>query len=413
MLHSLRTFIAPITLLTAVLAAAPAFADRHSDDASSDVRDDSLWSERESRRDSGSAQYKVGISQSAGKITVDGSGGRTGGAAYLSTWKTDWNDSFTVNFSSDFQSSVASRSNHAAVSGIAFGSDAVSKYNVSSCFKTGVMVQLVETTAGTSVEIIARKRGRLVASTVRLPISAGAHQFQVAWIADSATRTVVVELYADSDLSSPILQLSGAERVFEGSSSGICSALFGYSKGNLAFRSSFDDFNYSGDDVRSDDSDDNSWCDDDDHDDDNGGGGSSSGGGGQTGASEFIDNLEIAIAANSDLSGAVLKAEVEDGTVEVIFRESSSTVRVVRVSLSSQAIVSTSTRNADEDDLQSMSVLNSVTISAASAVAQAAATLAGSTVHEVELEEEHGGPEWSVKLRTAAGVMFERTISAN
>ena len=412
MLHSLRTFIAPVTLLAAVLAASPAFADRHSDDASSDVRDSSLWSERESHRDSGSARYKVGISQSAGKITVDGSGGRTGGAAYLSTWKTDWNDSFTVNFSSDFQSSVPSRSSYAAVSGIAFGSDAVSKYNVSSCFKTGVMVQLVETTAGTSVEIIARKRGRLVASTVRLPITAGAHQFQVAWIADSATRTVVVELYADSDLSSPILQLSGAERAFEGSPSGISSALFGYSKGNLAFRSSFDDFNYSGDDVRSDDSDDNSWCDDDDHDDDNGGGGSSSGGG-QTGSSEFIDNLEIAIAANSDLSGAVLKAEVEDGTVEVIFRESSSTVRVVRVSLSTQAIVSTNTRSADEDDLESMSVLNSVTVSAASAVAQAAATLAGSTVHEIELEEEHGGPEWSVKLRSAAGVMFERTISAN
>ena len=412
MLHSLRTLIAPVTLLAAVLAASPAFADRHSDDASSDVRDSSLWSERESHRDSGSARYKVGISQSAGKITVDGSGGRAGGAAYLSTWKTDWNDSFTVNFSSDFQSSVPSRSSYAAVSGIAFGSDAVSKYSVTSCFKTGVMVQLVETTAGTSVEIIARKRGRLVASTVRLPITAGAHQFQVAWIADSATRTVVVELYADSDLSTPILQLSGAERAFEGGPSGISSALFGYSKGNLAFHSSFDDFDYSGDDVRSDDSDDNSWCDDDDHDDDNGGGGSSSGGG-QTGSSEFIDNLEIAIAANSDLSGAVLKAEVEDGTVEVIFRESSSTVRVVRVSLSTQAIVSTNTRSADEDDLESMSVLNSVTVSAASAVAQAAATLAGSTVHEVELEEEHGGPEWSVKLRSAAGVMFERTISAN
>ena len=411
MLHSLRTFIAPITLLAAVLAAAPAFADRHSDDASSDTRDNSLWSERESRRDSGSAQYKVGISQSAVKIMVDGSGGRTGGAAYLSTWKTDWNDSFTVNFTSDFQSSVPSRSSYAAVSGIAFGSDAVSKYSVTSCFKTGVMVQLVETTAGTSVEIIARKRGRLVASTARLPITAGVHQFQVAWIADSATRTVVVELYADSDLSTPILQLSGAERAFEGGPSGISSALFGYSKGNLAFHSSFDDFDYSGDDVRSDDSDDNSWCDDDDHDDDNGGGGG--GGGGQIGSSEFIGNLEIAIAANSDLSGAVLKAEVEDGTVEVIFRETSSTVRVVRVSLSTQAVVSTNTRSADEDDLESMSVLNGVTISAASAVAQAAATLAGSTVHEVELEEEDGGPEWSVKLRSPAGVMFERTISAN
>ncbi len=406
MRHTLSTLLGPAFILTALVAVAPATADRHSDDASSSSRNSALWSERESHRSTGAGLAKVGISQPAGAIVVSGS--KSGGAAYLSTWKTDWNDSFRVSFSSNFQSAAPTRSSHVAVSGIAFGSDAVSKYSVTKCFKTGVIVQLVESTAGTSVEILARKRGRLVASTARLPIEGGAHQFEVAWVANSVARTVTVELYADGNLSSPLLQLTGAERAFEGVTGGISSALFGYSKGNLAFSSSFDDFDYSGDDVRSDDSNDSSWCDDDDHDDDHGGDDNS-----QVDSGDFIHALDVGMAAFPDLADSLLKAEAEDGTLELIFRESASAVRVVRVSRSTDAIVSNATRAADEDELEAMSVLNSVLVSAASAMAQAVASAPGSTVSEVELEEEHGSPEWSVKLHDAFGVSFERTIAAN
>ena len=402
----LRSFVTA----AAILAAAPAFADRHSDGVDDDVRDDSLWSETESHRSSGSASMKVGISQSAGKIVIDGNGGRSGGAAYLSKWKTDWNDSFTVSFSCDFQSNQASRNKHTAVSGIAFGSDDVRRYAVSSCFKTGVMVQMVESVNGTSVEIVARKRGRLVASTARLPMTAGLHEFQVSWIADPVSRTVTVELFADGNLGSPILQLTGAELAFAGYQGGVTSALFGYSKGNLGFSSSFDDFDYSGDDSSSDDSDDSSWCDDDDHDDDHGG---SSGSGSPMDAASFISEMEVASAANPTAPTDVLKAEIEDGTLEVVFRETASTVRVTRVSRTTHAVVSSGTRSADEDELEAMTVLDAVTASASSAINSAAASVPGSTVAEVELEEEHGNPEWSVKLRTAAGVTIERTVAAN
>ena len=416
-------------IVAAVLAAAlPALADRRSDDASGEVRNDSMWAERETRGESLRLRDKTGISQSGGKIVVDGSRGKGGGAAYLAQWRTDWNDSFSVNFSLDLSAPSTTSPKQAAVSGIAFGSDSNDKISLTKSYKTGVVVEARQSSAGKTLQIIARKSGRVIASSARIPMADGVHSFEVSWIANPATRTISVKLFEGAG-ASPILELGGVERAFEGNGTtlkGIGSALFGYSTGNLPFTSSFDDFSYAGDDYGSDDSDDDSWCDSDDSDhdgiedgDDHGGRGGHDDSG--VDSALFGSAMQVAIDANPTLP--LIEAQVEDGTVESILSESASTVLVVRVRMSDSAIISSVSRPADIKELEKMAVAGSVTVSASSAVSQASAAYPGATVHAVELENEtedpgddnphNGGVQWKVELITADGQIVEHTVMAN
>ena len=166
-------FRTPLALILASLAvgiAAPALADRRSDDANDGLRDDSLWKERESYRTSGSSRKKAKVTETAGKIKFESQFGKGGGAAYLSGWKTDWTDSFSVTFKGSFSSSGSNKNSKAAYSGIGFGFDAESAYNVAKGFRDGVQVEFQQTKAGgRTLQIVARKNGAVIAQSVGVP----------------------------------------------------------------------------------------------------------------------------------------------------------------------------------------------------------------------------------------------------
>lgn len=417
-------------IVAAVLAAAvPALADRRSDDASGEVRNDSMWAERESRGDSVRLRDKAAISQTGGKIIVDGSRGKGGGAAYLAKWRTDWNDSFSVNFALDLSAPPTTNPKQAAVSGIAFGSDPNEKVSLTKSYRTGVVIEARQSSAGKTLQIIARKSGRVIASSPRIPMADRVHNFEVSWIANPTTRTISVKLFEGAG-ASPILELGGVERAFEGNGTtlkGIGSALFGYSLGNLPFTSNFDDYSYSGDDSSSDDSDDDSWCDSDDSNDDGIEDGDDHGGRGghdDSGVDSalFSSAMQVAIDANPTLD--LIEADVEDGTVESIFKQSDTTVLVVRVRMSDSAIVSSVSRAADEKELEKLPAADLVTVSPSSALATIMSQNPGATVNSLELEDERSddsgddnpsndGIWWEAKLITSDGLIIKRSVRAD
>ena len=114
------------SLVVAVLAAAAfapqAVAERRRDDSSSNTRDDSLWSETESRDSSRAGRNKCGIEQKSGKIRIK-SNGKGGSAAYVSEWTADWTDSFVFEFEHLLASARPGKSTQSATSGIALGFD--------------------------------------------------------------------------------------------------------------------------------------------------------------------------------------------------------------------------------------------------------------------------------------------------
>ena len=416
MQSSFRNLIA----VAALAASMPALADRRNDDANTEVRNDSMWSEKESKRTTGVAALRAGIAQTGGQIVIDSMNGKGGGAAYLSKWKTDWNDSFSVSFSADLSSSLATRSSQNAVSGIGFGMDTDAAFALTRGYKTGVVVEMRQALAGKTVQIVARKSGRIVASTERVPLTDGAHQFEVSWIADPITRTATLKLF-DGASTTPILTLANIERSFVGRSGGVSHSLFGFSTGGLAFRSGFDDFSYSGDDhggSSGNDGDDDSWCDSDDSNgdgmedgDDHGGRGSDDSIGGDV----FGSALQAAIDANIDNGNQVIKAEAEGSVLEVVFKQTATTVRTVLVNLSTNAASIGAERAADDKELEALAVVdlvNAKTASVIDAINAAMVNYPDGTIHSVELEDEDSGPMWSVKLE-AGGLVIEFTMPAN
>ena len=399
---------------SALVVASSAFADRHSDDAASDVRDDSLWSEKESYRNTNAARNKVGIGQTAGQIIVDGRGGKSGGAAYISKWKTDWNDSFSVNYTMDFSSPGATTPTQSAVSGIAFGND--STFSLTKAFRTGVTIEARETVNGRTLQIVARKSGRVIASTAPVALADGVHDFEVSWVANPFTQTIAVKLYDGIGTTTPVLTLDGVERSFSGRRGGISSSLFGYSTGNLPFECKFDDFSYSGDDSTSDDTDDDSWCDSDDSNNDGIEDGDDHGGRGgddsMIDSAAFTTGLQAAIDASAKFGSVVLKAEGEDGGLDVVVKLSETEVRVITVNLSDSSTTSVD-RPADAKELDAIAVSGSVTVGALAAIDQVLQANPGATMHSIELEEEHGAPEWKISIFDANGLPVELTVAAS
>jgi hypothetical protein len=423
MMHS-RPTIALLLAALSVGAAPSALADRRSDDANDGIRDDSLWRERESYRTSGSSRKKCKVSETAGAITFESQLGKGGGAAYLSAWRTDWTDSFSVTFDATFSAPASSKASRAAFSGIGFGFDAESAYNVAKGFRDGVQVEMQQTKAGgRTLQIVARKNGSVIAQSAKRALAAGEHSFEVAWIANPTTRAVTLQVFLDGNVGTPFSELTGFGSLLTGrTGQGIGTSLFGYSTGNQRFASSFDDFDWFGDDHAEDgDDDDSGWDDDDDHFDDHGGHGSDDGdddsdGSDDDGATvaQFSAALDVASGLYPD--GVLLKAEAEYGWIDMVLSNpaTSAEVRFVRVSAADGSVLVDSTRAPRPDEVEALVVSLLVTVDPRDALADAAATVAvGSTVHEVELESEDEGPVWEFEFVTPAGGEAEREQPAS
>lgn len=419
----------PVALVLASLSmglVAPAMADRRSDDASDGLRDDSLWKERESYRTSGSSRKKAKVSETGGQIQFESQFGKGGGAAYLSAWATDWTDSFSVTFDASLSSPASNKNSKAAFTGIGFGFDSESSYNVAKGYRDGVQVEMQQTKAGgRTLQIVARKNGTVIAQSARRSLAVGQHSFEVAWVANPVTRAVTIQVFLDGNVATPFSELSGFGSLFTGrTDDGIGTSLFGYSTGNQKFASSFDNFDWFGDDHGEDgDDDDDGWGDDDDHFDDHGGHGDdddSDDDGSDDGDDDAVTVAGLTAALDTAFTlypdGVLLKAEAEYGWIDMVLSNpaTASEVRFVRVSATDGSILVDSVRTPRPDEVEALVVSLLVTVDPRDALVAASATVAGgSTVHEVELDAEHAGPVWEFEFRTPTGTEAEREQPAD
>jgi uncharacterized membrane protein YkoI len=398
-----------LCVVCAVVSVNPCYAERRNDDGNDGTRDDSLWSETESRDSSRSGKSKCGISESNGKIRIDSKKGKGGSAAYQSTWDVDWTDSFVIEFEHELKSGRPGKTSQSATSGMALG---FGTFNAASGYPDGVNLVVTRTKSERTLTASVRVAGVQVDSQTAT-LATGAHDFKLVWT--SVGGAVSLDVQVDGSIS-PLVTLSGLESRFAGhEAEGMGVSLFGTSAGNFKFEASFDDVSFSGDDYN--DSDDSSFDDDDgaddaDEDGDRDGDDSAS-------AATFKFALDAIIASNN-LPLLEAESDVESGILVVKalqWRAADDKLVEVVANANTGAIVSTRswTPTASQQDKyeDSISVINLVVLTAQDAVSQALASNPGSTVHEIELEEESGAPVWEVEIVTASGVELKVPISAD
>jgi hypothetical protein len=395
----------------AVISANPCYAERRNDDGTG-TRDDSLWSETESRDSSRSGKSKCGISESNGKIRIDSKKGKGGSAAYESKWKMDWTDSFVMEFEHELKSGRPSKTSQSATSGIALGFGLL---NPATGYPDGVNLVVTRTKNARTLTASVRVAGAVVDFATANLAASGARDFKLVWTSVGGAVSLDVQLNGNP---MPVLSLTGLETHFEGhEAEGMRVSLFGTSAGNFKFESSFDDVFVSGDDYNDDDADDSGFDDDDgadDADEDRDRDGDDS-----ADAASFNAALDAIVSAR-DLP--ILEAEAEDDSQSGVsgvkaLQWNATDDTLVEVFANAEGVVRTRswTPTAGQRDKyeDSISVIGLVEMSATDAVSQAIASNPGSTVHAVELEEESGRPMWQVELVSASGLELEVRIWAD
>jgi len=252
-----RSFFAPVAV--ALLFAVPTSADRRHDDGSDGVRDSSMWTQTESRNSSREGKSLTGISESKGKIRIDGKKGKGGSAAYVSAWEVDWTDGFVLEFEHELSCGRPKKAEQSATSGLALG---FGTFDAAAGWTDGINVNVVRSTAGRSLQVSVRIGGVAVDSQ-SVQLDSGAHDLSIVWT--SVAGAISMDVMADGSVT-PLVSVDGIETWFAGhEAEGMGISLFGTSSGKFKFESSFDDVSYSGDDY--DDSDDAGYDDDDGADD--------------------------------------------------------------------------------------------------------------------------------------------------
>jgi len=398
-----------LCVVCAVISANPCYAERRNDDGTG-TRDDSLWSETESRTYSGSGKSKCGISESNGKIRIDSKKGKGGSAAYQSAWEVDWTDSFVMEFEHELKSSRPSKTSQSATSGMALG---FGTFNAASGWTDGVNLVVTRTKTERILTASVRVAG-VVVDFATANLATGAHDFKLVWTSFGGAVSLDVQL--DGSTTS-LVSLTGLETRFAGyEAEGMGVSLFGTSAGNFKFEASFDDVSFSGDDYN--DSDDSDFDDDDDgfDDDDEDGDRDDADEDGDSNGDDSAEAATFNLALNAiidesnlplleaefDVEGGILVVKAlqwnapADKLVKVVANATTGTIIGLPLSWTPNA----SQRDKYED---SISVINLVVLSAQDAVSQALDSNPGATVHAIELEEESGRPQWQVELVTASG----------
>lgn len=252
-----RSFFASVAV--ACLFTMPSFADRRHDDGADGVRDSSMWSQTQSRNNSREGKSLTGISESKGKIRIDGKKGKGGSAAYVSAWQVDWTDGFVLELEHELACGKPKKAEQSATSGLAMGFGA---FDAAAGWMDGINVNVVRGTAGRSLQVSVRIGGVAVDSQ-SVQLDSGAHDLSIVWT--SVAGAVSMDVMADGS-STPLVSVDGIETWFAGhEAEGMGISLFGTSSGKFKFESTFDNVGFSGDDF--DDSDDAGYDDDDGADD--------------------------------------------------------------------------------------------------------------------------------------------------
>jgi hypothetical protein len=400
-----------LCFVCAVVSVNPCYAERrnYNDDG---TRDESLWSETQSRDSSRSGKSKCGISERADKIRIDSKKGKGGSAAYESKWLMDWTDSFVIEFEHELKSGRPKKTSQSATSGIALG---FGDLDPATGYLDGVNLEVKRTKLARTLTASVRVDGQVVDFDTEDLTDSVALDLKLVWTSVGNVVSLDVQLNGNPV---PVLSLTGLQTRFAGHvAEGMHVSLFGTSAGNFKFESSFDDVFVSGDDYNDDDADDSGFDDDDgaddaDEDGDRDGDDSAS-------AATFKVALDAIIELNN-LPLLEAESDVESGilVVKALQWDADDNKLVEVVANASGDIVGTPRRwtptpgqwDKYED---SISVIGLVEMSATAAVSQAVASNPGSTVHEIELEEEDGRPMWQVKLVTASGLELEVRIWAD
>ena len=408
-----------LCVVCAVVSVNPCYAERRNDDGNDGTRDDSLWSETESRDSSRSGKSKCGISESSDKIRIDSKKGKGGSAAYESKWKMDWTDSFVIEFEHELKSGRPKKTSQSATSGIALG---FGELTPATDYLDGVNLVETRTKLARTLTASVRVDGEVVDFDKVDLVDSVARDFKLVWTSVGGVVSLDVQLNGNP---MPVLSLTGLQTHFEGhKAEGMRVSLFGTSAGNFKFESSFDDVFVSGDDYNDDDADDSGFDDDDGADDADEDGDRDGDGDDSATAATFNSALDAIVASNSlplleaesdfESGISVVKGlqwnaaddKADDKLVEVVVNATTGTIVGTPRSWTPTA----GQRDKYED---SISVIGLVEMSATDAVSQAIASNLGSTVHAIELEEESGAPVWEVEIVTASGVELKVPIAAD
>ena len=252
-----RSFFASVAV--ACLFTMPSFADRRHDDGADGVRNSSMWSQTQSRSNSREGKSLTGISESKGKIRIDGKKGKGGSAAYVSAWEVDWTDGFVLEFEHELACGKPKSVAQSATSGLAMG---FGTFDAAAGWMDGINVNVVRGTAGRSLQVSVRIGGVAVDSQ-SVQLDSGAHDLSIVWT--SVAGAISMDVMADG-YATPLVSVDGIETWFAGhEAEGMGISLFGTSSGKFKFESTFDNVSFSGDDYN--DSDDAGYDDDDGADD--------------------------------------------------------------------------------------------------------------------------------------------------
>ena len=397
--------ISAIAACASIAALAPlAHADVRSDEFSSPARDTTLWNEIESYRDTVALRDKVGISQADGMLRINGLGGKGGAAAYTSTYRIDWNDGFRARFRAEADSFTATLPTQSAVVGLSFGFDPT--FSVTRGHRNAIVVEIESTALGRTVQIAFRKGALTLAASPKVPLSAGWHDFEFEFTTDGPDNTASMSLYADGALT-PIASVPAFAGPTGFDTKPVTAAIFGLARGTPRFAASFDDFQFEGDIYG--DSDDSSWDDLDSHSD-----------GPANEHLESIDAFQLrsafytAVYESAWAGETIIFSEVCDGSIAFVFRESASTVRVVKASVVDQSLVESFTRPARPDERVALAaVWNGAAVSGADAVDYLLHVEEGTSFVKGMLNLKAAPARWDVRMVLPTRATADFTVPAN
>ena len=395
---AIAAFLAPAVL------ASIAHADQRSDAFSASTRDAALWGEIESFRDTVALRDKVGISQDGDALRINGLGGKGGGAAYTAAYKIDWNDGFRVRFRAEADAFTATLPTQSAVVGVSFGFDAA--FSVTRGHRNAIVVEIESSPLGRTVQVAFRKGALTLAASPKVPLSAGWHEFKFEFVTDAPDNTVAMNLYADG-ADAPIAAVPPFSGPTGLDAKPVTAAIYGLARGTPRFSASFDDFHFEGDVF--DDLDDASWDDLDNHAD-----------GPANDHVESVDAYQLrsayytAVYESVWAQETIISSEVCDGSIAFVFRESASTVRVVKASVVDQSLVASFTRPARPDERAAMaSVWNGASVAGADAVDYLLHAEPGTSFVKGMLNLKASPARWDVRMALPDGGKGDFTVPAN
>jgi hypothetical protein len=251
-------------------------------------------------------------------------------------------------------------------------------------------VEFERTPMGQTVQLAMRRGATVLASSPKVPVSDGMHEFEFEFLTNGPDGTIAMQLFVDGT-DAPIASVPAFAAPTGLDAKPVRTAIFGLARGTPRFGATFDDLEVAGDLF--DDVNDASWEDADAHRD------------GPSG--ERLDSADLysvrygfyTVAAQFPMSfDTIISGEVRDGAVVFVFRESATTVRVAKTSVVDLSLIDSFTRPARTDERAALaSVWNSASVAGSDAVPFVLQTEPGTLFRKGALDLKTLPARWTVR----------------